>query len=174
MYWLKLAAVATLLSAPALAQEAAAPDATASLVNAAGEPVGEASVTDSGSGVLVALEIRDMPPGQWVAVHIHETGDCAPEGGFEAAGGHFNPSDAEHGYYSDGGPHAGDMPNQNADSEGVLQAQIFNPLVRVGEGPADIAGRAILVHAMADDYQGQPSGHAGDRLACGVIEPAAL
>jgi Cu-Zn family superoxide dismutase len=33
-----------------------------------------------------------------------------------------------------------------------------------------IKGRALMVHAKADDYATQPSGGAGDRLACGVIE----
>jgi Cu-Zn family superoxide dismutase len=27
-----------------------------------------------------------------------------------------------------------------------------------------------MVHAKADDYESQPSGDAGDRLACAVIE----
>ncbi|MBE0695036.1 MAG: superoxide dismutase family protein, partial [Aquamicrobium sp.] len=35
---------------------------------------------------------------------------------------------------------------------------------------ADIVGRALMIHARADDYETQPSGDAGDRLACGVIE----
>ena len=30
---------------------------------------------------------------------------------------------------------------------------------------------AILVYAMPDDYKTQPSGHAGDRIACGVNKP---
>jgi Cu-Zn family superoxide dismutase len=30
--------------------------------------------------------------------------------------------------------------------------------------------RAIVVHADPDDYESQPSGAAGARIACGVIE----
>jgi Cu-Zn family superoxide dismutase len=34
----------------------------------------------------------------------------------------------------------------------------------------DIAGRALVVHAAADDYSSQPAGNAGARVACGVIK----
>ncbi|MEW2973135.1 superoxide dismutase family protein [Pseudomonas juntendi] len=42
--------------------------------------------------------------------------------------------------------------------------------VTLGGGAAtDIAGRALVVHANADDYRSQPAGNAGVRIACGVI-----
>ena len=36
----------------------------------------------------------------------------------------------------------------------------------------DADGTAVVVHAMADDYKTDPSGAAGDRVACGVLKPA--
>jgi superoxide dismutase, Cu-Zn family len=36
-------------------------------------------------------------------------------------------------------------------------------------GPNQILGKALVVHAMPDDYKTQPSGGSGDRIACGVI-----
>ena len=37
-------------------------------------------------------------------------------------------------------------------------------------GPDSIVGKAIIVHAGADDFTSQPTGDAGSRLACGIIE----
>jgi Cu-Zn family superoxide dismutase len=37
-------------------------------------------------------------------------------------------------------------------------------------GPGNIIGRGIIVHAQPDDYTTQPTGNAGARIACGVIQ----
>ena len=62
------------------------------------------------------------------------------------------------------------MPNQYVGEDGAFRAEILNGMVTLDEGEAGIMGRALMVHAKADDYESQPSGDAGDRLACGVIE----
>ena len=87
-----------------------------------------------------------------------------------SAGEHFNPTDAQHGYRSDGGPHVGDLPNQYVDEKGFLRAQIFSNFLTLGGSEPDIRGKALIVHAAPDDYETQPSGGAGDRIACAVIE----
>jgi Cu-Zn family superoxide dismutase len=45
--------------------------------------------------------------------------------------------------------------------------------VNAGKGDAfDIIGRGLIVHADPDDYKTQPTGNAGARLACAVINKA--
>ena len=39
-------------------------------------------------------------------------------------------------------------------------------------GPDSIVGKAVIIHEKADDFTTQPSGNAGARQACGVIEAA--
>jgi len=42
--------------------------------------------------------------------------------------------------------------------------------VTVGFGVADVVGRGLIVHRDPDDYKTQPTGNAGPRLACAIIE----
>ena len=62
------------------------------------------------------------------------------------------------------------MPNQYVGADGILRAQVFNPNVELNREKTGILGRALMIHAKPDDYQSQPSGDAGERLACGAIE----
>lgn len=161
--------VATLMAGAAFAQEPAT--AIASFVDADGEAVGTAEISaPRAGGVLIRLEVIGLPEETWVAFHVHETGECDHATGHESAGGHFNPGSNDHGYRAANGPHAGDMPNQYVPAGGALRAEIFNASVSLDAGEAGIRGRALMIHADADDYESQPSGSAGDRLACAVIE----
>lgn len=153
------------MTLPAAAQETA----SATFLNLAGEENGTATLTQTQEGVLIEMEVTGLPAGQWVAFHVHETGTCDHETGHESAGGHFNPTDAEHGFLAGNGPHAGDMPNQHVDAEGTLRAEVFNHMVSL-EGDNAIRGKALMIHGGQDDYASQPSGDAGDRQACAVIE----
>ena len=62
-------------------------------------------------------------------------------------------------------------PNQVAGPDGVAAVdQRLAGLKIGGGGEFDVIGRGVIVHANADDYTTQPTGNAGGRIACGVIE----
>ena len=148
------------------------PGASAMMKDASGKDVGRVDFFAAGDGVLLRAKLTGLPAGEH-AFHIHETGKCeAP--GFESAGEHFNPMGASHGYLSGKKHHAGDMPNFDASGEDVVE--VFNGGVTLdGKGKNSLlksGGTAVVVHSGVDDYQSQPSGDAGDRIACGVIESA--
>ena len=145
---------------------------TADLINAEGETIGSATLTQTASGeVLVRAEASGLEPGVH-GFHIHETGVCDPATGFESAGGHYvGEGDPKHGLV-EGGPHAGDMANQTVAADGTLVAEAFNPRVTLDGDTnplADADGSALMIHSGADDYESQPGGDAGSRVACAVI-----
>lgn len=121
--------------------------------------------------VQVSGRIEGLPGDSEHGFHVHETGDCsAPDG--TSAGGHFNPEHVAHGRAGHGEAHAGDSDNIRADGDGVAMIDAVIPGATLGDGgPNDIMGLAVIVHADPDDYVSQPTGNAGDRVACGLIEP---
>lgn len=166
---LAIAILATTFAVPAFAQESSQ-TAIADFVGKDGKEAGRAALTAGKEGVLIEAEVTGLPPGTWVAFHVHETGECDAAHGHESAGGHFNPGKTEHGFLAANGPHAGDMPNQYVGPDGVMRAQVFNSFVRLDDETLGIRGRALMVHAKSDDNRSQPSGDAGERLACAVIK----
>jgi len=123
--------------------------------------------------VHVSGQITGLKPDSEHGFHIHEKGDCsAPDA--TSAGGHFNPGQQDHGRVDSDPHHGGDMANIKADAQGT--ATIDAPVssnVNIGKGDGfDIIGRGLIVHADPDDYTSQPTGNAGGRLACAVIQKA--
>ena len=120
-------------------------------------------------GVHLTGEVGGLTPGSTHAIHIHEKGDCSAADA-SSAGGHFNPTGEPHGKVGTPTHHAGDMNNIVANAEGGAKVDVHAQGVVLGGGAAnDGVGRAVVVHAAADDYTSQPSGNAGARVACGVI-----
>lgn len=131
---------------------------------------GSAVFTQDGDAITLTVTIRDASPGLH-AVHIHETGDCsAPDG--TSADGHWNPTNEAHGKWGEEPFHLGDLGNIPVGNDGTgifeLRTALWDEL---GTGfERDVVGKAIIVHAGADDFVSQPSGNAGARIGCGVIE----
>ncbi len=152
----------------ALSQEAT----RATFQDTSGKQIGSATLTQTPNGVLIDIDISGLPPGER-GFHFHQTGHCDPADGFKSAGDHFAPQKRQHGHHVKGGPHAGDMPNQFVSSDGRLRTHVINSRVTLASGAStlfDKDGSALVVHAKPDDYRSQPSGDAGDRIACAVIE----
>ena len=146
-------------------------EATVNLASASGSLVsGKLRIVPMGDGVHVRGEIGGLKPGDTRGFHIHEKGDCTAADA-SSAGGHFNPATQPHGRVGHGAHHAGDADNIVAGADGVARVDAHFSGVTLGGGAAnDIAGRAVIVHATADDYATQPTGNAGARVACGVIQ----
>lgn len=126
-------------------------------------------VMPMGDGVHVTGTISGLTPNKAQAFHIHEKGDCSAADA-SSAGGHFNPAGDAHGRASAPHHHLGDNDNLVADANGIAHVNAhFAGAVLGGGGADDIVGKAVVVHADADDYTSQPSGNAGGRIACGVI-----
>jgi len=170
LQWIGLGALAAVLLAtpvpPAVAQSA-----SATLKNAEGKDVGSVQLTQTPAGVLLSLSVRGLPTGEH-AFHVHAVGKCEPP--FTSAGGHFNPGNKKHGLMAMEGHHAGDMPNLHIPASGELAVEILNASITLEKGKPnsvhDADGSAIVIHAGKDDYKTDPTGEAGGRIACAVIQ----
>jgi Cu-Zn family superoxide dismutase len=124
-----------------------------------------------GGWIRCRVEVTGAAPGVH-AVHIHEKGDCSSKDGM-STGGHWNPTGKPHGKWGQPGGqfHLGDLGNMvvGADGTGVLEAT-SNEWTVGGTALTNVIGKAIIVHGGADDFVTQPTGNAGNRIACGVIQ----
>ena len=132
---------------------------------------GQAVFMQDGEDIMLTIDIQDASPGLH-AVHIHATGDCsAPDG--TSAGGHWNPTSEDHGRWGGDSFHLGDIGNIPVGSGGTGYIERTTDLWDLDNGSdLDIVGKAIIVHAGEDDFTSQPSGAAGGRIGCGVIQLA--
>lgn len=150
------------------------PDATAQLVDATGADRGRVDIFRNGSGLTIEVVARGFDPGTY-GMHIHTTGRCTPPD-FSSAGGHWNPTGAQHGRNNPKGAHHGDLPNLVVADGTIGQASIelVGTPLSGANGILDADGAAFVIHAGPDDMMTDPSGNSGARVACGVLHvPAA-
>lgn len=120
-------------------------------------------------GVLVRAEITGLPRGTSVcdspvfAFHIHSGADCEgnAEDAFADVGMHYNPNGCPHPY------HAGDLPPLFGVGGNALSVCLTDRF-----SVREIIGKTIIIHRSPDDFTTQPSGNAGEKIACGMISAA--
>jgi Cu-Zn family superoxide dismutase len=66
--------------------------------------------------------------------------------------------------------HAGDLPVLKADAAGNAKLSAMMDVISVSPGATSVVGRGMIVHRDPDDYKTQPTGNAGPRIACAVIQ----
>jgi superoxide dismutase, Cu-Zn family len=172
-------------------------EAQAVLVDPTGEEVGRATFTGWEDHTDVRVRLYQVP--ESVAVdafhgfHVHANSNpangegCVADPGqpsntwFVSADGHYAAEGQTH------GDHLGDLPSLLVNTDGTADARF-----RTGRfTPADVQGRALILHAGEDNFGNVPvgsapnqyaanaadaatltanTGNAGDRLACGLID----
>jgi Cu-Zn family superoxide dismutase len=130
---------------------------------------GSVSFSEKNGMVTMTANISGLSAGNH-AIHIHAIGDCSAADG-TSAGGHWNPTNVNHGRWGQSPFHIGDIGNIVADSEGNGTITRDTDLWCIGcdDETKNIVGKAIIIHAGPDDFTSQPAGAAGPRIGCGEI-----
>lgn len=127
---------------------------------------GKVDFYDTYGGTLLVASVRGLPkdaeePGRgFHGFHIHTGSACTEneQGEFSSAGSHYNPENTLH------PAHAGDLPPLLANNGSAWMAVYTGRFY-----PEDVVGRTVIIHKNADDFHTQPSGNAGEMIACGEI-----
>jgi superoxide dismutase, Cu-Zn family len=175
--------LASLFFSTAFSQEAmsqpVATEARATLLNEAGETVGEATFSSTGGQLSITVSVTGLPVGEH-GLHVHERGECK-EGfdpaedavvPFGAAGGHVDPfftRNHDDPNRSADMAHAGDIPMITVAEDGAGTLSYSTADMTLGDNPASILNRSLIIHADVDDYESDPAGNSGERIACGAI-----
>ena len=118
-------------------------------------------------GVVVTAKIHGLPQsqnkckGRVFGFHIHEGNSCTGnnEDEFANTGMHYNPNNCPHPY------HLGNLPPL-IENDGYAYMSVLINKFKI----KDIIGKTIIIHDSPDDFTSQPSGNAGAKIACGIIE----
>lgn len=125
-------------------------------------------IKETDKGLKVTADITGLKPGAVHGFHIHEGTECkGPD--FKSAGAHFNPTKHNHSGPAAEEKHAGDLGNIVANAKGEAKTEVMIP-IEEGTNLSSFKGKAVILHAKADDLTTQPSGDSGDRIACGIIK----
>ena len=102
---------------------------------------------------------------------MHMPGACsAPDA--TSAGGHWNLTNQAHGRWGIEPFHLGNIGNIEVSDEGMGSLDMTTNLWSLEPNVEDsVLGKAMVMHAGADDFTSQPAGASGPRVGCGVVMP---
>lgn len=131
---------------------------------------GTATLSQNGKQVTLDVNVYKLTPGKH-AIHIHEFGDCSSADG-KSAGGHWNPTNHQHGKWDTEHFHMGDIGNLVAGKDGVARLVFSTDKWCLGcsDETKNLYGKSIIIHAGVDDFTSQPTGNAGGRVGCVEIK----
>ena len=137
-----------------------------------GAAVGTVRIVETPHGLAFHPMLQGLPPGLH-GFHVHEKPSCAPAESNGAmvpalgAGGHLDPQGSKRHGVPWGDGHLGDLPALYVAADGSATNPVLAPRLQF----ADIANRALMVHAGGDNHSDHPAalGGGGARIACGVI-----
>ncbi|KAE8414270.1 superoxide dismutase [Aspergillus pseudocaelatus] len=139
-----------------------------------GSVQGTLVLEQSKDGILmIEGQLSNIPLGAH-GIHIHEFGKTG--NGCLDAGGHYNPTNQDHGAPDDEVRHVGDFGNIDVTSDPYLLS--LTDHVAKLDGPYSVMDRSIVIHAGKDDLgrggneSSKTNGNSGARLACAVIKAA--
>ncbi len=132
---------------------------------------GEVYFYSTKQGVIVACAVKGLPENEepckasFLGFHIHEGQSCTGNEAdpFADTLSHYNPENCLHPY------HAGDMPPLFSANGIAVSVFLTNRFTL-----KEICGKTVIIHDMPDDFNTQPSGNAGKKIACGKIIPQAV
>lgn len=140
------------------------------LINGIDGIEGNVTFYDYQGKLVMIYQVNHLPKsdrcqGGIFGFHIHEGGSCSGSANEPFAGtkGHFNPGNCPHPY------HLGDLPPLFA-TQRTAWGMVYLDKLNVEE----IMGKTIVIHNRADDFQSQPSGNSGEKIACGFIQRFSL
>jgi len=140
----------------------------------AGASVGDIAISNGSNGVVFALHLHGLPPGDH-GFHLHANGSCDPGAGPNgamgaavAAGGHYDPANTGRHEGPTGAGHMGDLPLVHVGADGTATERLVAPHLHVAD---ELRGHALIIHANGDNYSDTPAplGGGGGRIACGVV-----
>ena len=131
---------------------------------------GTVTFLQRGDTTWVTANVSGLKPNAAHGFHVHDKGDCSSGDGM-STGGHFNPTGSPHAAHDAAAHHAGDLPSLVADAQGKASLKFETKSISVDSGlPTEVIGKGLIVHRDPDDYKTQPTGNAGARIACAVIQ----